>query len=316
MRKVSIHIPYQVIAMFGPDPCGDNGKEEVIYHCPECINRKGTPDTKGKLYVNTKTLKYHCFRCEYKGQIGRKIKVDPDKLYGEDQDSLEVDELIKDINSIEGDSDPFDLKIPIDSVFTSKEATEYLIRRGFTERQLEYYDMRAGNLNQEFGRIIIPNQVNKLVYTDFYSARTYIDQKPKYHNPGKEKSKLVFNLHRQKEGDPIIVVEGALTAVAAGYHAVATLGKTMTRDQASLIIKKHPSVVYVNYDYGAESYADNACQLLKTISPDLKVYNVLMKDDRDAADLSRDEYLECLKSAQEYVPVYQDIFNLVYSDQL
>lgn len=310
-RSISISIPYQIIAMFGPDPCGDNGKDEVIYYCPECISRHGSPDTKGKLYVNTKTLKYHCFRCDYKGQIGRHVKIDYDKIYEEDKDNLEVEELIKDINIINYGQDLFDLKIPIDKVFESKEATEYLFKRGFTEKQLEYYDMRVGNLNQEFGRIIIPNQVKKQVYTDFYSARTYIDQKPKYHNPGKEKSKIIFNLFRQPEDNPIIIVEGALTAIAAGYHAVATLGKTITREQASQIFEKHPSKIYVNYDYGAESFAENACKLLKSMKPDVPIYNVLMKDDRDAADLSYEEYVKCLESAQEYIPMYNEIYNLI-----
>lgn len=312
MKNLKVNIPYQIVAMFGPNPCGYNeNKHELRYHCPECENRRGKPDLKGKLYVNTKTFKFHCFYCEYKGVVGRKSKINYDRVY-EEQKEQENDELVREIGSVINNcSDKFKLKIPIEKIFTSSSATEYLIKRGFTEKQLEYYDLRVGNLDQEFGRIVIPNEVSKLVYTDYYSARTYIDQAPKYHNPGEEKSKTVFNLFRQKEESPIIVVEGALTAIAAGFHAVATLGKTMTVDQASKIASKHPSVVYINYDYGAEEFSHRACQLMKKVLPMTPVMEVLMKDDRDAADLSREEYVACLSQAVEYKPIIEDIENFI-----
>lgn len=309
MAKLRINIPYKIISVFGNEPVGDNGKDEVIYYCPECINRRGRPDTKGKLYVNTKSYKYICFLCGYSGKIGH-VKTNNDKVYDSDRE-LEVESLIHDINEVNNGKDKFSLKIPIEKVFESDSAVKYLKDRGFTEDQMEYYDMRIGNLNQEFGRIIIPNQVKKIVYTDFYSARTFIDQIPKYHNPGIEKSGVVFNLHRIKEGEPIIVVEGALTAVAAGYHAVATLGKTMTRTQASLILSKHPSIIYVNYDYDAESYLVEACKLLRSIDKNVKIMQVFMKDERDAADLSHEEYAKCLSEAVEYNPLYEDMNLLI-----
>ena len=109
-----------------------------------------------------------------------------------------------------------------------------MLNRGFTMEQLLYYDLRVGTLDMEFGRVIIPNQVSKLIYRDFYAARSFIGQEPKYHNPfGINKSQIVFNLHRIKENDTIILVEGPLTAIAAGYHAVASLAKALSAEQAS-----------------------------------------------------------------------------------
>jgi len=40
-----------------------NGKE-LRYICPFCKERRGTPDTKGHLYVNLDQGIYHCFRCD------------------------------------------------------------------------------------------------------------------------------------------------------------------------------------------------------------------------------------------------------------
>lgn len=309
MKKTDLPIPYKILATFGPNALHGNGKDEIRYYCPKCIERKGTPDTKGKLYVNINTLKFNCFRCGYKGQL-KDVKVSDSKVYETSVD-LDAKNLIQDLEDAIGNSEPFPLLIPINKVTENPRATQYLLNRGFTYRQMEYYDMRIGNLNNEFGRIIIPNQVSRLVYTDFYSARTYIDQVPKYHNPGKEKSKIVFNLHRIQEHTPIIVVEGALTAIAAGYHAVATLGKTMTKDQASKIAQKHPSVIYVNYDNNTLKESTAACQLLRQFCPETKIYNVIMENDKDAADLSHEEYTECLKRAVEYDPLYSGLLSLL-----
>ena len=308
-KKLSISVPYQIVAKFGPDARGDNGKDEVRYLCPECQYRHGSPDTKGKLYINTKTFKYHCFRCGYSGQIGKEA-LNPDHVYQENEEQ-DLTDLVHEIDEVENGKDRFQLKIPLAKVGENDKAVKYLLDRGFTTDQMEYYDMRTGNLNCEFGRIIIPNEVKKLVYTDFYSARTYIGQVPKYHNPRVEKSDIVFNLFRIKENSPIIVVEGALTAIAAGYHAVATLGKTMSKNQASQIVAKNPSVIYLNYDYNAEEYSHNACRLLRSLSPDIPIYEVIMTDDRDAADLTHEEYTECLNRAKLYNPLYEDLMGLI-----
>ena len=306
------YIPYNIIANFGSDYISYNEKSgEVRYNCPYCVSVKGTPDTKGHLYVNSKTLVYHCYRCDSKGYINKNVKVSQSRVYDEDKDK-DIEDTISSINSILTDKNEYKLKIPIDKVTSSAKATEYLLNRGFTYKQMEYYDIRVGNLKNEFGRIIIPNIVSNIVYTDMYSARSYIGQTPKYHNPSEvKKSHIVFNLHRIKDGSPIILVEGALTAIAAGYHAVASLGKNLSKYQASMIASKKPSVVFVNYDYGAEDCSREACKLLKSYMPYTKIMEVLMKDERDAADMTHEEYAECLSNAKEYLPVIDDICSLL-----
>ena len=309
-KELKVKIPYQVSAKFGSNPVGDNGDSELIYHCPYCVGRKGTPDTKGKLYVNTKSFKFHCFRCGYSGVISR-TNINHDKVYEPDIEELDTDKFIKSISSAL-ETEKYPLKIPIDKIFTNDTAVEYLLNRGFTEQQMKYYDLRVGNFNQEFGRIIIPNQVYKEVYVDTYSARSFIGQEPKYHNPkGINKKFVVFNLHRIEKYDTIILVEGALTAIAAGYHAVASLGKTLSIEQASQIAQKKPKRIYVNYDYGAEEESHKACELLYSLIPDTPIYEVLMPDDRDAADLSKEEYAEQLNKAILYQPLLNIISTII-----
>lgn len=312
MGKLSLSIPFRVAYKFGNEGLRDNGVDEIVFRCPECINRKGSEDRSGHLYVNIKTYKFHCHRCGYSGVISYN-EINSNKFYHDDKEH-ETEDVYKDLINLvsEKNKDNFSLKIPIDKVTSSESATDYLLKRGFTIDQMNYYDMRVGTLIQEFGRIIIPNQVHHKVYTDTYSARSYIGQTPKYHNPSNiKKSEIVFNLHRVRENEPIILVEGALTAVAAGYHAVATLGKTLSISQASQILQKKPSKIYVNYDYGAERESENACKLLNKLNPDVEILEVRMTDDRDAADLSHYEYTECLLRAVKYHPILKNILDLI-----
>lgn len=303
-------IPYRITARFGHS-VKNNGKDEAIFLCPECMHRKGTPDLSGHLYVNVNSYKFYCVRCGYAGQVSKSGTIDESKVYNDEMNS-DLDDLIKDTADILDEPDEYNLKIPIDKVTMSESATKYLLDRGFSYDQMEYYDMRVGNLNLEFGRVVIPNKVSRLVYTDMYSARSYIGQVPKYHNPPTiKKSHIVFNLHRIKEGTPIILVEGALTAVAAGKHAVASLGKVLSVSQASQIAKKSPSVIYVNYDNGAEKNSRDACRLLRRYLPDTPIYETLMKDDRDAADLTHDEYVACLSNSRLYTPLIDDMKGLL-----
>ena len=302
-------IPYRILATFGYNYKGFNSqKTEVIYLCPECIRRKGSPDKSGHLYVNLRTCKFHCVRCEYSGQISENLKLSDALKYDEEKEK-QLEEIIKEVDQVVSpESYEYPLKIPINKVTSNHLATEYLLNRGFTLSQMEYYDMRVGNLNQEFGRIIIPNKIKNEVYTDMYSARTYIGQVPKYHNPvGIRKSEVVFNLHRIKPGKPIILVEGVLTAIAAGYNAVASLGKMLSRSQASQIMKKQPSIIYINYDKGAEEELRNACKLLYQINPSIPIMQVFMDTEADAADLSHEAYTKYLANAVPYRPGLKEI---------
>lgn len=306
-----VSVPYKIISAFGPDYMRGNGKDEIRYYCPECMNRRGKPDKSGKLYVNVYSFKFNCFYCGYSGTIGQDVVVNHNKNYERTLDQ-DVSYLLSTFEEIQSQEDSkYKLRIPIRKIFDNPTATEYLIKRGFEEKKLEYYDLRVGDYNYMFGRIVIPNEVKFLTKTDYYTGRSFIDQVPKYKNPTVEKSDIVFNLFRVEEERPIIVTEGPLTAIAAGYQAVATLGKTMTRSQAAQILQKKPSRVYVNYDYGAEEWSRRACYLLSKMSPETEIFEVLMKDERDAADLSHQEYRNCLLNAKPYNPLYDKISNLI-----
>ena len=308
----SKYIPYRIAQAFGYNPVYITD-DEITYLCPFCPERRGSPDTSGHLNVNTKTFLYHCFRCDISGRVEYRKNADDSKIYSKNLvTNKDQDEIINSINKMYDTPSEFIFKIPMNKVTENVNATKYLLDRGFTFKQMEYYDLRVGNYKQEFGRIIIPNKINRLIYTDMYAARTFIGMSPKYHNPYQvDKAKIVFNLHRINDGDTIILVEGPLTAIAAGYHAVASYGKTLSEYQASLIALKKPKRIYVNYDFEAEEWSHKACDLLSSMTKNTEIIEVLMKDDRDAADMSKEEYADVLASGTVYNSTLSKISEIV-----
>ena len=123
MSKVNIKIPYQVESVFG-SPIGDNGKDELIYYCPKCEERHGSPDRKGKLYVNNKSLSFYCFRCGFKGHISKNEAYNESKIYEDDLDE-DLDKIAHQIATLEN-TDRFPLTIPINKVFENEKAHNHI----------------------------------------------------------------------------------------------------------------------------------------------------------------------------------------------
>lgn len=316
-----------IIQRFGTDNLvGKSGQDEYIYRCPFCEDNGKSPDLKGKLYVNNKLLKYHCFRC---GQSGRLI-VNPSDINLtptpsnselisrlEEQVGISTGVLVSEDNLVK-----LEYEIPKFYPLPGSQEYNYLKFRGISDYLIKRYDIRIGSVISKYAyRIIIPNRV---VHIDEYTDKTdmfvarYIFDIPKdeegreliqkYLNPfGNNRRKVVFNLHRIKENQPIIVTEGCFTAISAGLNAVATYGKLVTNDQIKQILVKKPSRLYINLDPDAY-YSDTLklCSRINQIVPELPLYIVRFKREEgehaDASDIPRDKYIYYLKEARLYNP--------------
>lgn len=311
-----------ILDKFGIDIVNINATGEVIYHCPECINNGKGEDKKGKLYVSNKTLKFLCFRCGYRGSVlksnkykGYDITLTPSKS----ELGMKLESVVNRVPNIE----KVGLIYEIPRLYPVPGTNEYayLINRGFTDNLIKYYDIRMGSSVSNLAhRIIIPNRVYRLDEftdtTDMYVAR-YIYDIPldeegkemvqRYLNPyGKNRSKVVFNLHRIKEHTPIIITEGCITAISAGLQAVATYGKLVTDKQIEQILAKKPTKLYINLDPDAYKEALKLCYRIrkKTLEVPLYIVRFNKEDgDIDAADIGRQRYLYYLQHARPYNPM-------------
>lgn len=186
------------------------------------------------------------------------------------------------------------VKIPEDSV-----AHKYCTSRGITDEMIDFYDIRLG-MDDLFGRIVIPNETygSRRIWTDMYSARSYLDQNPKYMNPrASKKSGVVFNLHNIKEGSEVYVVEGAITAIHAGRDAVAVYGCHPSDIQLQNIMNKNPSCIYCVLDNDEAGRPGNEDMARRFSSKfDGNVYIVYMPNGKDAADMGESRFKEYVKN--------------------
>jgi len=221
-----------------------NGKE-LRYICPFCKERRGTPDTKGHLYVNLDQGIYHCFRCDaspkntnlYIYSSIYKRAVDRNKPLGSSGISLPKDycflhESAKDFFPIFG---------------------EYARERGITDMDEVKYDIGFTiDLNDPFfGRLIfcyfedIDQENLNLV---FYQGRWVLESE----NPCKYLScgdKPLFKSFRGqvKEG---IIVEGFFDMVKASRFipSAAILGHSISDKQSESITKSFSDKVILALD--------------------------------------------------------------------
>lgn len=308
-----------ILNKFGTDPVGTTG-DEIIYLCPFCEENGKTEDTKGHLYVNNRNLLYFCHRCGSKGKVSQSsVRYEYDPIPSD----MEMFELL---DSVVGDSyerpeeDWF--PIPPDLVEPTSKCGTYLTNRGVTPDVVRLYSIRQGTRGRQALRVIVPNRIETVggrEFTDMYVAR-YCDDIPrnakgkaafpKYLNPpGADKNKVVFNLHRIPKGSPIILCEGVFSAISAGRNAVAIYGKTISRDQLSMILSNSPSKLYVCLDPDARREALSLCHRLCRTSA-VPVYNVELPEGHDPNSLGHGAFMRYLVSTERFDPVERGILNL------
>lgn len=324
-------IDFRILDKFGDNVVHDY-YPELVYYCPKCLERRGKADTKGKLYVNNESLNFQCWACGYKGNL----KYRKTKGYHLNEKPHEEGEMQKMLKSfMKGDENKkeriyqddvvyMDYAIPNIRPYPGTPYYEYLKNRGIYDWMISYYDIRVGSFGSKYqGRVIIPNQViceNNVCYTDMFVARyiwndikdpvTGEDRIPKYLNPpGRNKANVVFNLHRISPNSPIIVVEGVMTAMAAGKNAVCTYGKEVSDVQICQILNKNPSCLYMNLDPDAYDVMLELCKRIRKMSRvPIKIVRFMKSDGEhaDASDIGHSRYMKYLVNAIPYDPVKLD----------
>lgn len=219
--------------------------DEIRFNCwrPDCGN---TPDSKYHLYVNTSRGKYFCQRCRRGGSLESLAKA---LKLPAPSESLTVWQRV--INSfLFGDKDleEDDTYVPwpqeYEKMIPGTHAHRYLLSRGISDKKIATYQIGFG-IGQLKNRIILPDidEDGNLVY---WVARTYSNHKAKYKNATAPREKQIFNLGRIAQRGyrgRLVICEGPISAIVAGYDAVATYGKYVTGTQINRLAT-----------YGADEY--------------------------------------------------------------
>lgn len=243
---------YQILTSFlGESKQGgyESGVAQYQFNCPNCREENdGIADGKYNLEINLEIGKYHCWKCESKGNLSYLIK-----KYGNRNLLKDYIDAIEDIKTNRyltfgilsdtmKDDEEFYLQLPatfqkIDlSTCRKKKVIEYLNSRRITQDIIDFYNIGYTSWDGELwnlrNRIIIPSydlygNLNYWVGRDFENKEG--SKKTKYANPKANKNDIVCHEDKIQWDADIVLVEGALDCI---YYpnAIPLLGKQLDED--------------------------------------------------------------------------------------
>jgi DNA primase len=255
------------------------------------VNSIFTDDTKQKLYVNTETGLWTCFKSGEKGNLihlvshienvpyASALNFMKRKAFNSGADLFNVSTLnvenkaIEVTRTIDGDSREW-LEVNPKSDINSSSNLKRLASKFAKERKLLSFKFFVGSTGRYAKRIIIPyfTEEGKPFY---FQARTLVDRDPKYLNPSKslygiKTSEILFPYDKTKEY--VIVTEGPLDAMslrAAGFNATCTQGCKMSTTQAKELKGKKVILAYDNDESGREGFHEARKRMLAQRTTDI-----------------------------------------------
>jgi DNA primase len=188
---------------------------------------------------------------------------------------------------------------------TSLFALNYLKGREVTRQNIQYWKIGYCIDGQYKNRIIIPS-FNNNGYVNYFVARTFKNDWPRYKNPDAKRD-IIFNELYLNWEEPIVLVEGAFDAIKAGPNSIPILGSTL-RENSKLFqaIVNHNPVVYIALDKDAEKKAHRIIKLL--LQYDVEIYKIDISGE-DVGEMEKSKFLEAKQNAtlmsSEHYLIYQ-----------
>ena len=229
-----------------------SGTGELI--CDKCFNC----GSKEKLYINSKTGRYNCFKCGPKDptigkgsliNLGMKMaKMSWDEclktFYGitDKNEKATMSELMNDDGDLIKKKrvheqiivEPIQLPYYFEPLNKQKhlEAWDYLLKRGLSESSIErlgafYAIYGTDEFDEKTGSLVAKNKVPRIVNVVYlngdpmgFVARDITGQSPKkvLNSTGKFRSMSIWNMDRARESKELIICEGIFSAVQCGIN--------------------------------------------------------------------------------------------------
>jgi hypothetical protein len=215
-------------------------EDEYLMQCPFCGD-----GGHNHMYVNPKKGLFHCYFCGESGHLSFLLKKFGDGKLISTFDVRRTEEKIVPKTDFESflcmtDFQRFDPEtaLPIN----------YLERRGISLREAQLYQIRFAISGRYKHRVIIPIFEREAREVVCFSARTYMDEKPKYLFPHAGEtlittSEALYGSHWASGYRKIVLVEGAFDALAINrklgtdFCGISFLSKHMCTGQLFKLLK-------------------------------------------------------------------------------
>lgn len=272
---------------------------EVLFSCPFCKHHKK------KLSVNIHKNVFKCWICDANGKSLSKLirkfgNTDARFKWSKFEDRIEIGDFD---NLFEDQKPELEVLINLPANFvslankslpiTAKGPLKYLSERGITKKDILRWKIGYCSDGEYANRVIIPS-FNKDGYVNYFVARSWIDEFPRYKNPQASKN-IIFNELFVDWTKPIILTEGVFDAVKAG-NAIPLLGSTMKENSKVFQeIVKREIPVYLALDPDAQKKQDWITEML--LSYDVPVYSVDVSGYKDVGEMEPEVFQDRLSKA-------------------
>lgn len=242
---------YNILASFlGESKQGgyQNGIEQYQFCCPSCAEENGgNPDGKYNLEINFVLGKYHCWKCDCKGNIIRLVK-----RYGNNALASEyIDDVKMILSSMMYRLDRYedlarmieDEEIKLPKTFApigeiiklpNGKLKSFLINRHITQEIVDTYHLGYTKWENEDknvrSRLIVPSYDSKGNLT-YWTGRDFTgyDNRQKYLNVKADRKKIIFNEGLIEWDGDIVLVEGIVDSLVYP-NCIPLMGKQLYKD--------------------------------------------------------------------------------------
>tara|TARA_R110002074_G_scaffold400491_1_gene596082 strand:+ start:199 stop:1134 length:936 start_codon:yes stop_codon:yes gene_type:complete len=268
---------------------------EYLFECPFCKHHKP------KFSVNL-SRGAKCWVCDWKSPDVRRVirrvgsfnqLQEWDAITGRVSLSA-FDELFRDYEGIVIEEtvelpDSFTSLANGNPSLSSLAATQYLKKRGLTEKDFINWKIGFCTSGEYANRVIIPSfNINGEV--NYFIARAYNDNWMRYKNPPVSRNIIFNELFLDWDSD-LAIVEGAFDAIVAGPNAVPILGSTLNeKSKLFQAIVKHDTPIYIALDPDAEKKSNKLISAL--MKYDVELYKIDISGYDDVGSMTKQEYQE------------------------
>tara|TARA_R110000796_G_scaffold203149_1_gene319486 strand:- start:145 stop:1083 length:939 start_codon:yes stop_codon:yes gene_type:complete len=230
---------------------------EMLFSCPFCNHHKK------KMSINFDKNAWKCWVCDSSGRsvdfLVKKFGSATDlKDWGLDNEqSFENLEFILFGKKVEIKKEAIFLPegfLPLlasDRSYHRQKALKYMRKRGYSNAQIFRMKVGVCTKGEYKGRVIVPS-FDDQGDLNYFIARTYSNDFPKYKNPKVSKALMIFNELTINFNHPIVIVEGVFDAMRVGNNAVPILGSTIKSDHLLFQrIVENKTPVYIALDADA-----------------------------------------------------------------
>lgn len=330
LPDISRHVETFITAVFDHFSM-ERGGAEYSLPCPFCT----TDPRKKKMYLNHKTGRWICFKCERKGSFSWLVR-----SMAKENDAIDPDEFLSGLEEAKRGNDALALfswaarhpgqKPPMAELGLTprpqvkelpkglvpvwrphdvplaerrrQKTVAYLASRGIGLPLAEFYQIHAGVVGRYENRVAIPViSVDTREVAGWVARATRFGMEPKVLNTpsdaGGSIDEHLFSLDKaQGVYKDVVLVEGVFDAMKHGPNFLAMLGKSLKKRQLLALLRAKFEKVTVMLDRDALGECRTLALALRMHIPEVRY--ALLRSVKDPGEATREQVQEALEASK------------------